>query len=110
MEFGNRESAEGYAIVFSIVYQFGRVGLEVDQIKEFSKKASAESIMMIIDSWVPILFDENFNLKGEMGDLKVNTETKRVVAVCNLKNEEEDIISDFCAQLEDLMPEDFVNG
>jgi hypothetical protein len=110
--------ASSYSIVYSIVYQFGTAGLEIDQIKEFSNLLSEDTFQMIADKWVSILFDKDFNMK-ESSQLVMNQRTKRLVAIVHIENssdsileeeyEEEIIIQDFVSELEDISPEDFLD-
>jgi hypothetical protein len=114
----NYDYASSYSIVYSIVYQFGTQGLEVDQIREFASLLPDETFEMIADKWVSVLFDEDYNMK-ETSQLVMNQKTKRLVALIHLENssegitsegKEEDIVNEFLEQLEDISPEDFING
>lgn len=112
----NYEYASSYSVVYSIVYQFGTAGLEVDQIREFVKLLPDEAFDIVADKWVDILFDEDYKMK-ETSELVMNQKNKRLVCIAHLEErskkvsseKEETIIKEFVEKLEDITPEDFIN-
>jgi len=120
MEFKDEMEARSYAVIYSIVYQFGTVGLDLEQIREFADVLSDDVFDMIADSWMPVLFDEELNMR-EIGDLIMNQKTKRLVALQNIEKaqkekgvfdqeeDHEEIVDNFVEQLRDINPEDFID-
>ena len=119
MDFQDEMEAKSYAVIYSIVYQFGKVGLDIEQIREFTDVLNEDVFYMIADSWMPILFNEDFSMKDN-ADLIMNQKTKRLIALQHMQkitgeegifDQEEDpdaIIDNFVEQLKDVNPEDFL--
>ena len=117
MEFNSEPEARSYAVIYSIVYQFGKVGLEVGQIREFTNNLGDEVFDVIADSWFNILFDEDLNMKDN-ADLVLHQKTGKLVALHQLQKSasvfdqeeiDEEIIKNFTDQLNDISPEDFLD-
>lgn len=120
MDFKDEMEAKSYAVIYSIVYQFGKVGLDIEQIREFTDQLNDDVFDMIADSWLDVLFDEKLQLK-ENGDLVMNQKSKRLVALQQIQKaqkemgifdqdeDHEEIIEKFAEQLNDIKPEDFLD-